>query len=143
MLKKKLKKSSKVANKKIKRKASNTEYKKNLFLKAFRDNFGHIGRACMDAGIARSTFKHWRDNDPRFCEQYNDLIEYSKDDVEQALKKEAVSSLNITALIFLAKTLLKDRGYTEKVENDQAQGNGTIIYEKPDSKETTNSNISQ
>ena len=47
--------------------------------------------------------------------QANDL---TGDTVELALYDEAVNKRNIAALIFLAKTKFKDRGYVERMEID-------------------------
>ncbi|ACH40246.1 MAG: hypothetical protein ACD_55C00169G0008 [uncultured bacterium] len=73
----------------------------------------NISEACKAAGIGRRTFYNWLTDDSKFKTDFEELTESRLDAIESALHSRAVIEKDTTALIFLAKTLLKDRGYIE------------------------------
>lgn len=94
------------------------QQQKEAFVEAMGRSFGNISSSCKAAGISRSQYYLWRDEDPDFMEKVNstDYSESFKDAIESKLSKLAIADENPTILIFLAKTKCKDRGYVERQE---------------------------
>ena len=63
--------------------------KQQQFLKSYRD-IGIIKAACKAAGIDRSTYKYWRDNDPEFVKQLPDARDEANETLEIAAYAQAV-----------------------------------------------------
>lgn len=105
----------------IKKRVSVPRMKK--FLRAYAESpTFNISECCKSAGIGRRTFYNWLDNDPQFKADFEELNESRLDAIESALHSRAVTDKDTTALIFLAKTLLKNRGYVEgnKIQIDSS-----------------------
>ena len=90
--------------------------KKKLFLIALAETSGHIANACKAAGIVRQTAYVWRNDDADFLEDWENVKESAFDELEQQLRNRSKKSDIV--LIFLAKTLMKRRGYIERAELD-------------------------
>lgn len=87
--------------------------KQVAFLEALpRCNY-NLSKAAQEAGVSRRMVYKWIDTKPAFKETMVDAREARFDAVEGALHQRAVKAGDVTALIFLAKTLLKHRGYIE------------------------------
>lgn len=86
---------------------------KESFLVKLKEAAGIVGVACEQAGIARSTYYRWRDEDEAFREKAEDIIEGQVDFVENRLLKK-IQDGDTTAIIFYLKTKGKNRGYNEK-----------------------------
>lgn len=90
---------------------------KKKFLEIFKEKLGNISVSCRAYGINRQTFYNWYANDPDFKAAADDVKEVRMDFIENALMQR-INAGDTAAIIFAAKTICKDRGYVEKVEND-------------------------
>jgi hypothetical protein len=103
------------------------EAKKARVIEVLREFDGVIKYACHEAKISRSTFYNWKETDPEFKAQVDEIAEEATDEMEYTFLQKcrgvkAVDQDGIvykvppdtTALIFYLKTKGKDRGYTEK-----------------------------
>lgn len=91
------------------------QIKKKKLLECLRQTLGIINAACIQAGVSRKTYYNWIGNDPDFAEKASEVIETQKDVGEAALLK-LIRDGDTAAIIFYAKTKLKDRGYIERQE---------------------------
>ena len=89
--------------------------KKEIFLKALRNNLGHITKACEKANIHRRTYYSWIDKDEEFKQQCED-VEESLLDLSESKLLENIQNNDNTCIIFHLKTKGKKRGYVEKQE---------------------------
>ena len=117
---------------------STISQKKQLFVDAYTKNNFNVSKGCKISGIPRTTYYRWR-KQQKFNEQINDAVEHKKDLIEDALFDSAMSDGKgaVTAQMFLAKTLCKDRGYIEKQESEithKGEGIKLIINQKDDDK---------
>lgn len=85
--------------------------KQAAFLKSFVDCNFNVSKACRDSGVARRTLYSWRE-DKEFSEKMDEAVEAKLDNLEQALYDRALDQSD-SCLIFLAKCLLRGRGYVE------------------------------
>ena len=112
----------KKADSELKRLAEFAEFNKNLpkkaFLIAYKKGFGNVSTACRLAGISRTIFYIWKKKDKKFLKALMEIEpeEDMLDQVEGKLYKKAIVDEDIAALIFLAKTKGKKRGYVERTE---------------------------
>ena len=90
--------------------------KKKEFLESLSKSLGIIKIAANHVGISRDTPNDWAKSDPKFKEEMDKISEEVKDFVESKLL-DLISSGNPTAIIFYAKTKMKDRGYIEQVDH--------------------------
>lgn len=93
------------------------EPKKSEVVENYIKSFGIVSVTCKASGISRYTFYEWLKKDPDFKSaiENSNAKEHKKDFIENALVK-LINSGETSAVIFAAKTLLKDRGYIEKTE---------------------------
>jgi hypothetical protein len=87
--------------------------KQERFLKAYVSNSCNVSKACGAAKVARSTYYEWLNKSDTFRQKREEAEEGLYDHVEGALLKQ-INDGNITAIIFFAKTKMKDRGYVER-----------------------------
>lgn len=90
---------------------------KKKFLEIFKKKLGNISLSCRAFGIERRTFYNWYNNDPDFRAAADDVKEVRKDFIENAFTQR-IDAGDTAAIIFALKTICKDRGYVEKVEQD-------------------------
>tara|TARA_R110000824_G_scaffold176451_2_gene355435 strand:+ start:7367 stop:7729 length:363 start_codon:yes stop_codon:yes gene_type:complete len=93
--------------------------KKEIFLKALKNNLGHITRACESANIHRQTYYSWIDKDEGFKQLCEDVEESLLDMAEHSLLSEIKDyerKNHITAVIFFLKTKGRKRGYNESTQ---------------------------
>lgn len=83
---------------------------------------GQITLAARKMGCAYNTLRAMIDKYPELKEVMQEQHEQMGDTVELALFDEAVNKRNIHALMFLAKTKFKERGYVERIESTGANG---------------------
>jgi len=81
-------------------------------LRELSGNFSAVGRAL---GVTRDAVSKFVKKRPKLKEVAQECRETFVDNVESAIYKEALNG-NVTAQIFILKTLGKDRGYVEKHE---------------------------
>tara|TARA_R100000808_G_scaffold2380_1_gene9556 strand:- start:1489 stop:1839 length:351 start_codon:yes stop_codon:yes gene_type:complete len=87
--------------------------KKDIFLKALKNNLGHITKACEAAKIHRRTYYSWIDKDENFKDDCDAVNEGMIDYVQSKLL-DNIDNNDTTAIIFFLKTKGKSRGYDEK-----------------------------
>lgn len=100
---------------------------KKAFLEAYQSTYGNITKSCKAVDISRQTFYNWKE-DEDFLSKLNEIEpeEEFLDLVEDKLI-DKVKSGDITALIFIAKTKGKKRGYIERSELDMSGQVGVNI----------------
>lgn len=88
----------------------------------YKKNFGLVGETCRELGISRQAFLVWRNKYPEF----KALLDDTKGDMHDRIEKklmEQVEKGNTQILMFMAKNLLKERGYTEVEQQTNTQVN--------------------
>lgn len=94
-----------------------TDEKKQAMLKALEQQLGIITAACKQVGIDRKTHYRWLEADPEYKEAAEAIPEVVLDFAENQLYK-AIKDGNVTATIFFLKTRGKDRGYIERIQQE-------------------------
>lgn len=92
-----------------------TDKRKAAMLAALEKSAGIVSTASANCGISRRTHYEWLKDDPDYKAAVDDLQNIMIDKAETTLLN-AIDSGDITATIFLLKTLGKRRGYSEKVD---------------------------
>tara|TARA_R100000278_G_C5470110_1_gene164157 strand:+ start:549 stop:905 length:357 start_codon:yes stop_codon:yes gene_type:complete len=103
-----------------------TDTKKKGLLTALEKNLGVVTSSCRQAGVARSTFYKWCQEDKEFKNQVQDIENIALDFAESQLHRQ-IQDGNTTATIFYLKTKGKNRGYVERQEVTGADGYPTEI----------------
>lgn len=90
---------------------------KKAFIEAWPKTFGNVTDTCSAVNISRTTYYTWIKEDNEFKSAIENINaeEMLLDLVENKLIKK-VKEDDITALIFIAKTKGKKRGYNERQE---------------------------
>lgn len=97
-------------------------------IEALRRSGGNVSIACKNVGISRKTHYEWVNNDMKYADAVEEVVEEVGDYVEGELIKH-IRAGNLTAIIFYCKTKLKSRGYYEKGEIEH---NGNLVIEVED-----------
>ena len=87
--------------------------KKDIFLKALKNNLGHISKSCTAANIHRRTYYSWIDKDEKFKDDCNAVTEGLVDLAESKLL-ENINNNDNACIIFFLKTKGRKRGYDER-----------------------------
>lgn len=90
------------------------KYTAEQMIQALRETKGQITLAARRVGCAYNTMRRYVDEYPSVKAVLEEENAVMGDAVELALYDEAVNKRNTAALIFLAKTKFKERGYTER-----------------------------
>lgn len=106
-----------------------TEHKKKAMLEALENSLGVVQEACIIAGIGRTTYYNWMNNDSNFQDEVFSLKDVALDFAESKLfelitgvfkenKNGRVYTMppNVAAIIFYLKTQGKKRGYVERFQ---------------------------
>lgn len=93
---------------------------------AIRNNNGLLAAAAQDLGVTRTTVYRYVNNYPTIKKALDEARDTVIDEAEGQLYK-AVRRGNITAIMFLLKTVGKARGYVERLEHTGEEG-GPIIF---------------
>lgn len=91
--------------------------RKTKVLKALEASLGIVTKACKNAGLDRSTFYKYINEDDEFAAKVQDIEDVALDFVEDKLLTN-IKNYDTTATIFYLKTKGKRRGYVEKIEVD-------------------------
>lgn len=102
-------------------------YKKQQFIDAALATKGRRTLAARHIGCSYNTVMAYIEKYPDVAEAFDIENEKMGDAVDLALYDEAINKRNIQALIFLAKTLYKDRGYSERTEVTGKDGGAIIL----------------
>lgn len=103
------------------------EEKKLQFLTNFEAN-GNISMACDFVGVSRTCFYKWCKEDKEFNETFTDIRMSIGDFVESQLMM-LIKAGEASAIIFYSKTQLKNRGYVERLEQEQVGEQKIVIHE--------------
>jgi hypothetical protein len=93
-----------------------TDTIKRNVLDSLEKSLGVVTTAVKKAGIARSTFYEWLNNDLNFAKEVADIQNVALDFAESQLHKQ-IGDGSTTATIFYLKTKGKNRGYIETRDN--------------------------
>jgi len=85
------------------------------FLRIYPKKLFNISKTCSIVGIDRKTFYRWKTSNPEFARQLDEIREGLFDDVENIILEKIFVEKDTSALIFFAKTKMKDRGYSENL----------------------------
>lgn len=96
-------------------KKSKTAENKAAVIEMMEKSHQCITAICRNLQLSRQTYYRWLETDPKFAEAVADVTEQTKDYVEDKLM-EHIKNGDLTAIIFYAKTKMKDRGYVERQE---------------------------
>jgi hypothetical protein len=84
----------------------------------------NISEACRMVNVSRASFDHWATNDSDFAELIDELLWHKKNWAEAALMGK-VAEGDTAAIIFVAKTLNRDRGFNPAHE---VKVTGSILH---------------
>lgn len=109
------------------------QFKAEQMIAALRETKGMVTIAARKLGCSVNTVQRYIEKYPSVKTARDEEREKMGDAVELALYDEAVNKRNTAALIFLAKTQFKDRGYVERQEVTGKDGGAIeVIYTYPD-----------
>ena len=97
-------------------------YTDKQILDCFRRNLGIQSKTCKELGIHEFTFISWRKRYPKFGEEVELIKNQIKDIVEDKLIEKTREG-DTQILLYMARNLLKDRGYTEETIQANTQIN--------------------
>ena len=99
--------------------------RQHLFIHALVTSCFNVSKSLRLLSISWSTYTSWRENDPDFLDLVNEINWHKDNFFEQALVGR-VAAGDTNAIIHVAKTKLRDRGYSEKLEIEVT---GTVQHE--------------
>ena len=109
------------------------QYKAEQMIAALQATKGMVTLAARHLGCSVNTVQRYISEYPTVKAARDTEREKMGDAVELALYDEAVNKRNTAALIFMAKTLFKDRGYVDRQEVTGADGGAIEVkYTYPD-----------
>ena len=98
-----------------------TEHHKKVLLEALEKSLGIVTVACRNAGVGRTTYYEWYNEDKEFKSKVDDLQNVALDFAESQLHKQ-IGANSTAATIFYLKTKGKKRGFIERQEITGADG---------------------
>jgi len=98
-------------------KENKTRHNKKKILEALEKSLGIVTTACKIAGVHRSTYYEYYNTDEEFKKECDDMSNIVLDFAESQLHKQ-IKDGNPSSTIFYLKTKGKNRGYYEKVLNE-------------------------
>ena len=104
-----------------------TKYSKEKILKAIDNSGGNKLLIARRIGCARNSLDHYLDLYPECKKAYDEELESAGDLCEAQLMNK-IKEGNLTAIIFYAKTKLRDRGYVERQEREVETTQPLIIH---------------
>ena len=96
------------------------KFNKTRVLQAIKGSGGNRLLICRRLGCSRDTIYHYIDRYPDIAKAVDDEIE-SLGDLCEAQLMNKIRDGNLVAILFYAKTKLKNRGYVERSEVDTSQ----------------------
>jgi hypothetical protein len=115
--------------------AKTDQYTAQQMIDALIEAKGMVTIAARKVPCTYRTMKRYIDKYPSVAQAQKEQREQMGDAVELALYDEAVNKRNTAALIFLAKTQFKDRGYVERQEIANPDGSNLtweVVYRNLD-----------
>jgi len=107
-------------------KLNKTEQHKKAVLIALEKSLGVVTTACRSAGVGRTQFYTWLDEDEDFKKAVEDVENIAIDFAESQLHKQ-IKGGNSTSTIFFLKTKGKKRGYIERTESVNENNNNNTV----------------
>ncbi len=98
-------------------KENKIRHNKKKILEALEKSLGIVTTACKIAGVHRSTYYEYYNTDEEFKKECDDMSNIVLDFAESQLHKQ-IKDGNPSSTIFYLKTKGKNRGYYEKVLNE-------------------------
>jgi len=98
-------------------KEDKTRHNKKKILEALEKSLGIVTTACKIAGVHRSTYYEYYNTDEEFKKACDDMSNIVLDFAESQLHKQ-IKDGNPSSTIFYLKTKGKNRGYYEKILNE-------------------------
>jgi hypothetical protein len=95
--------------------------KKKAMLDALEHSYGIVTTAAKIAGVGRTTHYRWLNEDDEYKQAVDDIDNAALDFAESALHGK-IAKGDTTAIIFFLKTKGKKRGYSERYQPDDANG---------------------
>lgn len=105
---------------------NNLNSDKKRVLEALEEAHGIVSIACKNAGIGRTSFYNWKNDDSEFAAAVEEVNESAIDHVEGKLFNR-IDDKDTTAIIFFLKTRAKKRGYVERQEHTGPDGESLFI----------------
>jgi hypothetical protein len=90
------------------------------FLAALTDNMGILSKAARACNQTRQNHYDWLGKSEEYKQAYEQVIEERNDFIEDCLLQRIIEGDADNILIHLAKTVLRSRGYGEKIEVDHS-----------------------
>ena len=98
-------------------KENKIRHNKKKILEALEKSLGIVTTACKIAGVHRSTYYEYYNTDQEFKKECDDMSNIVLDFAESQLHKQ-IKDGNPSSTIFYLKTKGKNRGYYEKILNE-------------------------
>jgi len=98
-------------------KENKIRHNKKKILEALEKSLGIVTTACKIAGVHRSTYYEYYNTDEEFKKECDDMSNIVLDFAESQLHKQ-IKDGNPSSTIFYLKTKGKNRGYYEKILNE-------------------------
>lgn len=112
---------AKQINKKHSKKlADKTNDNKKRVLEALQQSLGNVTLACKNAGISRTAFYDYYNQDEQFKKRVREINEERLDFAESQLLKN-IHKGDTTSIIFFLKKQARDRGYGDDEHKEQKQ----------------------
>lgn len=96
--------------------------RQNIFLNILfnKQQFPNIHLACKEAGISRTLFYDWRDNDPEFQVKYHEWEESITDKYEADLYRNSAAG-DSKAIVFYLERKARHRGYGKEADSSKVK----------------------
>lgn len=102
-------------------KVNKSLHTKKKLIEALESSLGVVTEACQTAGVSRTIFYRYYNEDPEFKKQVDEMSEVALDFVESQHYKQ-IKQGNSSNIIFHLKTKGRKRGYVEKVGLEHSGG---------------------
>ena len=117
-----------ISQRRVKRELSERrqEKQKKDILKALKNTMGNVSLSCEKVGISRFAFYKWRDEDPEFDREVEEINERTLDFVESKLM-QGIQDGNARMIIFFLSTKGRGRGYGQAKEAGGEKSTGVML----------------
>lgn len=102
------------------------EKQKKEILKALKNTMGNVSLSCEKVGISRFAFYKWRDEDPEFNREVEEINERTLDFVESKLM-QGIQDGNARMIIFFLSTKGRARGYGQPKDVGGDKSSGVLL----------------
>lgn len=99
--------------------------RQRLFLHALTNSLFNVSKSLKKVGLSKNMFDHWCQRDPDFAEMVREIA-WHKDNFMESSLLGRVAAGDTSAIIHVARTKLRHRGYNDKIEVEHT---GTVKHE--------------